>query len=135
MREYITIWLNPSAALRATALLPLACGNRHLRQGKKYLENYDILRRNDCFKRKKTPQNTIQVSSRLCSSFFRPIRSTELVALAANDCPRRWNIKVIQITFYVSISYIVLFFTPLPSIQFECHLFLTWNSSFVKIVN
>ncbi len=37
-----------------------------------FLENYDVLWCNDCFKRKKTPQNGNQVSPRLFKSNFRP---------------------------------------------------------------
>ncbi len=37
-----------------------------------YVENYDVLWRNDCFKRKKTLQNSEQVSPRVCKSNFRP---------------------------------------------------------------
>ncbi len=40
------------------------------RPRRKYLENYDISWRNDCFKRKKTPQNSIQVNPRLCYFFW-----------------------------------------------------------------
>jgi hypothetical protein len=58
-----------------------------------------------------------------------------LQSLIRTDCePLLSNIKVIQLTFYVSSSLIVLFFTPLLSIQLEYHLCLTSNSSFVKIV-